>query len=78
MCWRRSRRSSIDSGTTLDSSKRDFNGWGHDHFNVDHGLYGHESILKFISYRFGLGDLNTRMKFANNIGRSFEWHRPDF
>src|SRR5215213_10229099 len=58
--------------------ERDRYGWGHNHFNVDHGLYGHESILKFISYRFGLGDLNTRMKFANNIGRSFEWHRPDF
>ena len=41
-------------------------------------LYGHESILKFISYRFGLGDLNKRMKFASNIGRSFEWQRPDF
>jgi phospholipase C len=47
-------------------------------FNVDHGVYGHESILKFISYRFGLGDLNTRMQFANNIGRSLEWRRPDF
>jgi phospholipase C len=57
--------------------------WERDHFgfhgfNVDHGQYAHESILKFISYRFGLGDLNTRMKFANNIGRSFEWQRPDF
>jgi phospholipase C len=57
--------------------------WERDHFgfngfNVDHGQFAHESILKFISYRFGLGDLNTRMKFANNIGRSFEWQRPDF
>ena len=57
--------------------------WERDHFgfngfNVDHGQYAHESILKFISYLFGLGDLNTRMKFANNIGRSFEWQRPDF
>jgi phospholipase C len=59
--------------------ERDRGGWGfNNHFNVDHGLYGHESILKFISYRFGLGDLNTRMKYANNIGRSFEWQRPDF
>jgi phospholipase C len=47
-------------------------------FNVDHGQYAHESILKFISYRFGLGDLNTRMQFANNIGHSFGWQRPDF
>jgi phospholipase C len=54
------------------------NGYGRKRFDIDHGLYGHESILKFISYRFGLGDLNTRMQYANNIGRSFEWHRPDF
>jgi phospholipase C len=54
-------------------------GWWNQHFNVDHGQFAHESILKFISYRFGLGDLNTRMKYTNNIGRSFEWrHRPDF
>jgi phospholipase C len=57
--------------------------WERDHFGmnpfrVDHGQYAHESILKLISYRFGLGDLNVRMKFANNIGRSLEWHRPDF
>jgi phospholipase C len=52
--------------------------FGSNGFNVDHGRFAHESILKFISYRFGLGDLNTRMKFANNIGRSFEWQRPDF
>jgi phospholipase C len=58
--------------------ERDRYGWHRNHFEVDHGLYGHESILKFISYRFGLGDLNTRMKFANNIGRSFDFWRPDF
>jgi phospholipase C len=50
-------------------------GWLHRHFNVDHGQYAHESILKFISYRFGLGDLTKRMKYANNIGASFEWPR---
>jgi phospholipase C len=47
-------------------------------FRVDHGGYGHESILKLISYRFGLGDLTTRMRFARNIGQSFEWKHPDF
>ena len=26
-------------------------------FRVDHGAYGHESVLKLIAYRFGLGDL---------------------
>src|SRR3954454_2421949 len=44
--------------------ERDHDGSGFDHYNVDHGQFAHESILKFISYRFGLGDLNTRMKFA--------------
>ena len=46
---------------------------------VNHGLYGHESVLKFISYRFGLGHLNMRHANANNIGRSFNWTgKPDF
>jgi phospholipase C len=58
--------------------ERDFGGAHGGHFNVDHGQYGHESILKLISYRFGLGDLTIRMRFANNIGRSFEWQRPEF
>jgi len=53
-------------------------GFRSDDLRVDHGLYGHESILKLIAYRFGLGDLTTRMRFARNIGRSFDWHHPDF
>jgi phospholipase C len=45
--------------------------------HVEHTLYGFESILKFISYRFGLAPLNTRVAHANNIARSFDWrHRP--
>ena len=47
-------------------------------FRVDHGTYGHESILKLISYRFRLGFLNKRHRYARNIGRSFEWKAPDF
>jgi phospholipase C len=47
-------------------------------FRVDHGTYGHESILKLISYRFRLGHLNRRQRYARNIGRSFEWKAPDF
>ena len=47
-------------------------------FRVDHGTYGHESILKLISYRFRLGHLNKRHRYARNIGRSFEWKDPDF
>jgi phospholipase C len=45
--------------------------------NVEHTVYGFESILKFICYRFGLAPLNTRVAHANNIGRSFDWrHKP--
>ena len=47
-------------------------------FRVDHGTYGHESILKLISYRFRLGHLNKRHRYTRNIGRSFEWQAPDF
>jgi phospholipase C len=47
-------------------------------FRVDHGAYGHESILKLISYRFGLGDLTLRQSAARNIGLSFDWEHPDF
>ena len=47
-------------------------------FRVDHGTYGHESILKLISYRFRLGFLTKRHRYARNIGRSFEWEKPDF
>ena len=45
---------------------------------VDHGTYGHESILKLISHRFGLGFLTKRHRYARNIGHSFDWGRPDF
>ena len=47
-------------------------------FRVDHGTYAHESILKLISYRFRLGHLNKRHRYTRNIGRSFEWSKPDF
>ena len=46
---------------------------------VDHGLYGFESILKMISYRFGLPALTKRVAEARNIGLSFDWKStPDF
>jgi phospholipase C len=47
-------------------------------YRVDHGIYGHESILKLISYRFGLGYLNRRHRYTRNIGHSFDWKHPDF
>jgi phospholipase C len=58
---------------------------------VNHGTYGHESILKFIEHRFALRPLNgavdrtkgysenQRLKNAANIGESFDFvGAPDF
>jgi phospholipase C len=45
---------------------------------VSHQQVTHESILKLISYRYGLGALNKRHRYASNIGRSFNWNSPDF
>ena len=45
------------------------------HGGVNHMPLTHESILKLISYRFGLGYLNKRHRYASNIGRSFHWRR---
>ena len=44
---------------------------------VKHATLGHESILKLISYRFGLGTLNRRHRYAYNIGRTLDWRDPD-
>jgi phospholipase C len=44
---------------------------------VSHMRVTHESILKLISYRFGLGHLNRRHRNATNVGRSFDWDDPD-
>ena len=43
---------------------------------VSHLRCGHESIVKLITYRFGLGDLNMRDRQANNIGNSMRWIAP--
>jgi phospholipase C len=45
---------------------------------VDHSIYGFESILKLIRYRFGLPPLTPRDLFANNIAASFDWDSPNF
>jgi phospholipase C len=45
---------------------------------VSHMTVTHESILKLISYRFGFGHLTKRHRYASNIGRSFNFRRPDF
>jgi phospholipase C len=45
---------------------------------VSHATTTHESILKLISYRYGLGHLNKRHRYASNIGRTFRFHKPDY
>ena len=47
--------------------------------HVDHKIYGFESILKLIRYRFGLDPLTTRDAYAHNIVRSFDFEsKPDY
>ncbi len=45
--------------------------------HVAHDVYGLESILKMIEYRFGLEPLTARDAKARNIAHAFDWrHRP--
>ena len=46
--------------------------------SVSHATCLFESILKLISYKFRLGHLNKRHRYAFNIGRTFNWSRPNF
>jgi len=47
--------------------------------HVDHSIYGFESILKMIRYRYGLAPLTPRDLFANNIAASFDFEsEPDY
>jgi phospholipase C len=46
--------------------------------HVSHAAATHESILKMISYRFNLGYLNKRHRYASDIGRSFDFEHPNF
>jgi phospholipase C len=46
--------------------------------SVSHLQCGFESIIKLITYRFGLGGLTTRDAQANNIGLSMNWSSPNF
>ena len=45
--------------------------------HINHATLGFESILKLISYRFGLGYLNRRHRYAFNIGRTLSFDKPD-
>jgi phospholipase C len=44
---------------------------------VSHQQITHESILKLISYRWQLGHLNRRHRYATNIGRSLDFAHPN-
>jgi phospholipase C len=45
--------------------------------HVNHSIYGFESILKMIEWRFGLPPLTRRDRYAQNIAGSFDWEaRP--
>ena len=46
--------------------------------HVDHSIYGFESILKMIRYRFGLAPLTPRDLYANNIASAFDFDHPRF
>ena len=47
--------------------------------HVDHNIYGFESILKLIRYRYGLAPLTTRDQYAKNIARSFDFEaKPNY
>ncbi len=47
--------------------------------HVDHNIYGFESILALIRYRFGLSPLTTRDRYARNIVRSFDFEsKPNY
>jgi phospholipase C len=41
--------------------------------HVNHGIFGFESIIKMIEYRFGVGPLTRRDAYAHNIARSFDF-----
>jgi phospholipase C len=46
---------------------------------VDHSLYGFESILKMIRYRYGRPPLTPRDLYANNIAAAFDFEsKPDY
>ena len=45
--------------------------------HVDHGVYDHTSIVKLISWRFGLRSLAPRDHTARNLAYALDFRRPD-
>ncbi len=47
--------------------------------HVDHSIYGFESIIKMIRYRYGLPPLTPRDLYANNIAAAFDFDsKPNY
>jgi phospholipase C len=46
--------------------------------HVSHATMDHVSILKMISRRFGLGYLNKRHRYSSDIGRTFDFAKPNY
>ena len=46
--------------------------------HVDHSIYGFESILKLIRYRYAVPPLTPRDLFANDIAASLDFQKPSF
>lgn len=46
--------------------------------HVDHSIYGFESILKLIRYRYAIPPLTPRDLYANNIAAAFDFEHPNF
>jgi phospholipase C len=46
--------------------------------HVDHSIYGFESILKMIRYRYALPPLTPRDLYTNNIAAAFDFEHPQF
>ncbi|MBV9368475.1 MAG: alkaline phosphatase family protein [Frankiales bacterium] len=45
---------------------------------IDHHVYDHTSILKFVEWRFGLDALSARDKAARNLAYALDFAKPNF
>ncbi|HET7310993.1 MAG TPA: alkaline phosphatase family protein [Mycobacteriales bacterium] len=45
--------------------------------HVDHGVYDHASVVKLITWRFGLKSLAPRDFYARNLAAAMDFRRPD-
>ena len=45
---------------------------------VDHGVYDHSALVKFVSWRFGLAPLARRDRSSRNLANAFDFRHPDF